>query len=396
MVTAGTVVQTTGRPTQEAGSLAGEAGLAVWRTGDSVTVGWLTDGAVPGRIVVYSGGDSIHGSTTPADTAHRTRFTADAGSTLRLVYGGVDPASTHETEIRPDAGRKPRVEWPAPDSLVVISDIHGEFDRMAAVLRNAGILDSELRWAGGSKQLVIVGDVFDRGAQTTHALWFLYQLEAAAEASGGRMHLLLGNHELMVMLGDLRYLSSRDSSIARLHGMSFDKLYHPARSVIGKWLVGHPGVMKMGDLLFAHGGVSTDYVSWTPASFADSLFAFTHEELFNRWTDTTYVAPMDSATFARRWDFMWGGRSVFWYRGYARTDSLSAALDSILDQFDVRTHVVGHTPHRTITQSYGTRFIDVNTVPFVAEALLLVRAGDDWVRYRIRESGPPERLEPPS
>jgi len=381
---------------RDTGSLAGEAGLAVWRTGDSVTVGWLTDGAVPGRLAVFTNGRSIFNTTTPADTAHRATFLADAGDVLRLVHGGSDAATAFETVIRPDPGdRKPRTEWPAPDSLIVISDIHGEYGRMAAVLRNAGILDSQMQWAGGSKQLVIVGDVFDRGAQTVRTLWFLYALEQQAETAGGRMHLVLGNHELMVMLGDLRYLSAADSTVARLHGMTFDRMYHPSGSVIGRWLVGKPGIIRIGDLLFAHGGVSTDYVQWGLDAFGDTLFAYTHEELFNRWTDSTYVAPMDSATFARRWDFLSGSRSVFWYRGYARSDTLAAQLDSILDRFGARTHVVGHTPHPTITQSYGGRLVDVNTVPFAAEALLLVRRGDSWDRFRIRESGPPEPLEPP-
>jgi hypothetical protein len=380
----------------QSGSLAGQSGLAVWRNHDTLAVAWLTDGERAGRLEVFAGDRSIVTASTPADTAHRATFTAPPGSSLRLVYGSGDGSAVHETVIRPDPGdRKPRLDWPATDSLVAISDIHGEFERMTAVLRNAGMLDADDRWAGGSKQLVIVGDVFDRGAHSTRTLWFLYGLEPQAEAAGGRVHLVLGNHELMVMLGDLRYLSAADSTIARLHGTTFDRLYHPSESVIGRWLVAHPGVIRIGDLLFAHGGVSTDYAGWSLDAFGDTLFAYTHEELFNRWTDSTYIAPMDSATFARRWDFMWGSRSVFWYRGYARSDSLSAQLDSVLDRFDARTHIVGHTPDSTIIQSYGGRFITVNTVPFAAEALLLVREDSGWARYRVRETGPPEALEPP-
>jgi hypothetical protein len=56
---------------------------------------------------------------------------------------------------------------------------------------------------------------------------------------------------------------------------------------------------------------------------------------------------------------------------------------------------VGHTPDSTIIQSYGGRFVTVNTVPFAAEALLLVREDNGWARYRVRETGPPEPLEPP-
>ncbi len=366
----------------------------MWRTGDSVTVAWLTDGARAGVLAAHAGGQVVFETETPADTAHRASFEADADVELQLVYGS--PGATFETAIRPDRGdRRPRAEWPAPDSIVVISDIHGEYARMTGVLRNAGILDADAHWAGGAKRLVIVGDVFDRGSETTRALWSLYRLQAEAEAAGGHLHLVLGNHELMVMLGDLRYLSSRDSTLARLHGTTFDRLYHPSESVIGRWLVGQPGMLRMGDLLFAHGGVSTDYVDWQLEAWRDTLWSYTHEELFNRWTDSTYIAPMDSVEFERRWQFIWGERSVFWFRGYAQSDSLGAQLDSILDHFDAGVHVIGHTPMRTITQTYGGHLIDVNTVPFAAEALLLVRRGDVWDRYRIKDEGPPEPLDPP-
>jgi hypothetical protein len=382
------------RPVQDTGSLAGEAGLAVWRSGDSVTVAWLTDGARAGELEVHVGDRVVFETQTPEDTAHRVSFEAGADDELRLVYGSAD--ASWQTVIRPDRGdQRPRAEWPAPDSIVVVSDIHGEYDRMTAVLRNAGILDEAGHWAGGSKRLVVVGDVFDRGSETTRTLWFLYRLQPEAEAAGGRMHLVLGNHELMVMLGDLRYVSSRDSTVARLHATTFNQLYHPSESVIGRWLVGQPGLIRLGDLLFAHGGVSTDYVDWRLEAWRDTLWAYTHEELFNRWTDSTYIAPMDSVEFERRWQFIWGTRSVFWFRGYARSDSLGAQLDSILDRFDARVHIIGHTPVRTITQMYGGRLIDVNTVTFVEEALLLVRRGDEWERYRITDSGPPEPLDPP-
>ncbi|MBM4185030.1 MAG: hypothetical protein FJ207_12585 [Gemmatimonadetes bacterium] len=67
----------------------------------------------------------------------------------------------------------------------------------------------------------------------------------------------------------------------------------------------------------------------------------------------------------------------------------------MLENFNARLMVVGHTPLATITQRYDGRLIDVNTSPFVAEALLLVRTRSGWDRFRIREEGPPERLEDP-
>ena len=71
------------------------------------------------------------------------------------------------------------------------------------------VIDTDLTWSFGDGHLVIVGDVFDRGPNVTECLWLIYRLEQEASAAGGAVHFLLGNHELMVMRGDLRYLNER-------------------------------------------------------------------------------------------------------------------------------------------------------------------------------------------
>ena len=84
---------------------------------------------------------------------------------------------------------------------------------------------------------------------------------------------------------------------------------------------------------------------------------------------------------------------MLWHRGYVAADTTASELDTVLDHFDAQLHVVGHTPRAGITTRYDGRLIDVNTVPFATEMLLLVRAADGYQRWRIRESGPPERLQ---
>ncbi len=374
------------------GRLDGEYGLWVRRQGDSLAVSWITNRPVAGFLDVSTGGRVRLHTTTAPDSEHTVVFRDPGARPLTLHYGEApDSAGGWWTTIRQDAG-KPRVSWPAADSIYVVSDIHGEFDRLVRVLRNAGLVGDSLEWTGGRRQLVVVGDVFDRGADATRALWLLYQLEAQAESAGGRLHMVLGNHEIMIMLGDLRYVSPKEKEIARRHHIGYDRLYDPRLSVLGRWLITRPALLRIGDVLFAHGGVSTDYAAWTLDSYEDTLAAYTREDLFYRWTDSTYAVPLDSAAVERRNDFFWGPRSVFWYRDYAQGDSLRDALSAVLQRFDARLLVIGHTPLSTITPRYNGALIDVNTFPFVQEALLLVRNGKAWNRFRIRESGFPERL----
>lgn len=374
----------------------GEYALNVQVSGDTVTVRWMTQRIAKGTIQVFAGG-RLRADTTfaRADNVHAFTFLARGRPELTLRYGAAgDPADRHVTIVALDTPDRSRVSVSAPDSIVVISDVHGEFDRMIAVLRNAGVIDESLRWSGGHKHLVVIGDIFDRGPDATRALWFLYGLQRQAGGPGGRVHMMLGNHETMVMLDDLRYVSDKERAIAVRYRMGYDSLFDPRTSILGRWLVSRPALLRMGDLLFVHGGVSSDYARWTVEQVDDSLAAFMGEELFERWNDTTYAIPLDSTGYFRRWDFFRDSRSLFWYRGYLQSDTTEAELDSVLHAFRARAMVVGHTTGPHVRERFGGKLVAVNTLPFVIEAALLVRRKDGWDRFRIGETGPPAPLEP--
>ncbi len=94
------------------------------------------------------------------------------------------------------------------DRVVAIADIHGAYDAMVETLQNVDILDDDLSWMGGQSNLVIVGDILDRGPKSRAAMDLLMRLEGEAEAAGGRVHVLIGNHESMILTGDMRYVSA--------------------------------------------------------------------------------------------------------------------------------------------------------------------------------------------
>ncbi len=94
--------------------------------------------------------------------------------------------------------------------VVALSDVHGAYDAMVETLGAAGVIDDDLAWSGGATHLVIVGDLLDRGPRSRDVMDFLMRLETEAPAAGGRVHLLIGNHESMNMIGDLRYVSAEE------------------------------------------------------------------------------------------------------------------------------------------------------------------------------------------
>lgn len=100
-----------------------------------------------------------------------------------------------------------RLARPAPERLVAIGDLHGDLDSVQRAFRLAGAIDATGSWIGGKLVVVQTGDVVDRGDDDKRILDWLDRVQADAKAAGGEVILLLGNHELMNVAGDFRYVT---------------------------------------------------------------------------------------------------------------------------------------------------------------------------------------------
>ena len=96
------------------------------------------------------------------------------------------------------------------ERVVAFADVHGAYDDWVALLKEVGVVDDKLNWSGGKTHLVSVGDLIDRGPGSRQVVELLKKLDAQADAAGGAVHMTLGNHEVMVMTGELRYVSAAE------------------------------------------------------------------------------------------------------------------------------------------------------------------------------------------
>jgi hypothetical protein len=177
--------------------------------------------------------------------------------------------------------------WTGVERVVAVADVHGAYEELTALLRSTGVVDAQLRWAGGRTHLVSLGDLLDRGAETRKVMDLLMRLQGEAAAAGGRVHVVLGNHEAMNVLGDLRYVDAeeyaayatdedsaertrqRTEFLARQQGTAeadFERLFPPGyfghRRLLGpdgrygQWLLALPVAVKVNDTVYMHGGPS--------------------------------------------------------------------------------------------------------------------------------------------
>lgn len=263
---------------------------------------------------------------------------------------------------------RPVVDAQAPDTLpldpstrlMVMADTHGEYEIVVEFLRRQGVIDADLNWAFGDGQMVVTGDIFDRGAHQLEILWLLYKLEGEARAAGGALHVLLGNHENIVLRNDLRYLHARYVETARILGAAtYPDLFAP-ETLLGDWLRSRPAVLKLGDLLFLHGGISPQVVDQN-LSIGD-LNAGVLRSL------DTPVARRDELD--EQTAFIAGNFGPLWFRGYfpqaTRPDRpymAPADLERSLVHFGVSRILVGHTPMDHVTPLYDGRVIAVQVYP---------------------------------
>jgi len=367
----------------------GEYGLWVQEKQNQIDVGWMTARKDSGFLKVFKNGSVLFEFRTPSARAHRAGFETGNYQALKLQYGSLtDLSDQHKTDIYlSESSQKTKSVFNKVDSIYVLGDIHGQFDTLTNLLKNAKIIDTNFNWIANQKHLVALGDLFGRGNDVTRTLWFLYKLEREAEKQGGRVHILLGNHEIMTFGNDLRYVAGKENMIANTHGVSYAEMYSPRRSVLGKWLAQKPAILKIDKVLFAHGGLVPEY-TFSNRSINDSLRAFLQQDIFYTLLQDSIPASVDSMQFYQRVAFFYGWNSVFWHRGYVLSDTLEQDLQKILKKFKCKLHVIAHTPVPTISELYNGKIFAVDLRKPATEMLLLVRSRKNkYKRFKVKLNG---------
>jgi hypothetical protein len=207
----------------------------------------------------------------------------------------------------------------APGYVVAIGDVHNNFDDFVAILRRTGLIDNANHWIGGKTTLVQVGDLLDRGPKPREVMNLMMALEKESAQGGGRVVSLLGNHEMMNIMGDLRYVvpmnyaSFADGKSEARRKAAYDEYLewksshaallaelpqpmelteaewitrHPAgfieqreafgpKGEYGEWLRGHDAVAEIDGVVFLHGGIHPDLAKTT----LDAINKRIHDEI---------------------------------------------------------------------------------------------------------------------
>lgn len=262
--------------------------------------------------------------------------------------------------------------WTGVERVIAIGDLHGDYAQYLNVMRSAGLIDRKGKWSGGEAHLVQTGDITDRGDDSRKIIDHLVKLAKQAKRKGGYVHLLIGNHETMNVVGDLRYVTEgefnafqsrksqrfqdlqwqRQVDWMRVNVLTFEamdlvayrrewqqrvplgwvehRLAWALSGEYGQWVKNNPIAIQVNDTLFLHGGISAKYCKF-------SLEALTRQAIAAMQNyDPAVTTIIDDPL------------GPVWYRGLATEDETdiiySQTLDNVLKRYGVERIVVGHTP----------------------------------------------------
>ncbi|RKR79990.1 calcineurin-like phosphoesterase family protein [Mucilaginibacter gracilis] len=323
---------------------------------DSIKVGpgsykfngsFTSSGDNDGPYVYYSGKSiwvkSVNNEKVTSDSLP---ITEKAKTTIKIHFNG-HPLWDFNCRLKSILRNEP-VQYAPVNKLFVVSDIEGEFEAFRGLLIANKIIDSKYNWIFGKGHLVICGDLFDRGKDVVPYLWLLYKLEQEAKSKGGYVHTILGNHDIMNLSGDFRYVDQKYFNTASKLNLTYSELFS-AKTELGRWLRTKNIVEKIGDRLLLHGGISPQINALRMPleklnSSCRSFYDQPRKEL------PANVAPL------------FGKDGPFWYRGYfMEPRATSATIDSTLAFYGCKQIIVGHTIlARNIASYYNGKVIGID------------------------------------
>jgi hypothetical protein len=283
---------------------------------------------------------------------------------------------------------------PPSNKIIAIGDIHGDFDVIKLALTKAEVIDKNDNWIGGDSIVVQVGDVFDGGGrgesrcnkkdiEEVKILEFLYDLNRKAQLHGGKVISLIGNHELMNILGDFRYVSKEH--IEAMGGLNKRRqILKPGGILAKKIACNSLGIVKIGDWVFVHGGL-------LPEHFNINKKKKTHHIIYqiNNLVRGIILGDIKLHDItANEEDIIFGGNGIFWTRKYSNrnhnSDDKCKTLLKTLELLKIDKNkggmVVGHTPQDRINSVCNNKIWRVDTGMSKAFG---ERYGDDRIEILI-------------
>lgn len=274
----------------------------------------------------------------------------------------------------------PAAVGPARPRVVAIGDLHSDIGSARKAFQLAGATDENDEWVGGELHVVQLGDMIGRSDDERQVLDFLFDVRQKAEAGGGYVHLLVGNHEVMggrvdnqaVGLNpfpgydDLVDLNLEDSRLAFLPEEQKKRgAALMAGGIYAKRFAELPTVFQLGGTVFVHGGVVPRWAEYG----IDKINAEVSRWLFGASEEPDCSLGVDN------------GDRVMWTRQFSSVVDATdcEVLDQSLAILGAKRMIVAHTVQTTISSYCDGKVwaVDVGMSRFYGGPIEVLEIVDD-------------------
>lgn len=299
----------------------------------------------------YLVNDSINGKLTKVQKRFRIN------KSVEIEGFWVSDTSTY-TIFKPKFFR-PEYQFRGVSRVFAVGDIHGAYDSLLLLLKGNGIIDENLNWSFGDGHLVFIGDLFDRGDKVTEVLWLVYKLFNQSELTNGKVHVLLGNHEMLALNKDYRYLNDKYVFLTRGLDIEFAKLF-TTNTILGNFVRSFKVAVDIDSVLFVHAGFSAQIVDKKISidELNRTFYQVLNQINYDFLTERNLLVYSEAIS----------DKGPFWYRGYVTESNIipratQEEVEKVLKFYGVKSMVIGHTEVLSIDGFYNGRVFPIN-VPF--------------------------------
>ncbi|KAG0230346.1 hypothetical protein BGW42_001018 [Actinomortierella wolfii] len=220
----------------------------------------------------------------------------------------------------------------ARNRMVAVGDLHSDYPQAIKVLQLAGVVNEQGDWTGGTDTLVqTVYNLFDK-------------LRQQAKAAGGQVVNLYGNHEVMNIGHDLRYVTKED--FASFGGPEARRKAFDIRTGwLGQQIYANFNLtyIHQGHTVFSHGDM---HPAWAKVGI-DKMNNIAREALWNE----DYYAPIFRTM------------GPIWWRGLAMEEDGPSEtcrhVEAVKKALGVKRLISGHTPqlHKILSRCNGNYMV---------------------------------------
>lgn len=231
------------------------------------------------------------------------------------------------------------------DRIIIIGDIHGDIKRFKEILIDCQVINNNLEWIAKPSNTIIIqlGDQIDSLNRMSNEDWevlndfemiyFTEHLNDIAKIKGGAVISLIGNHELMNIIGDFSYVSHKNRNELRTN------LFKPKIGSIGLILAKRPLIIKIKDLLFCHAKFDKNHLEILRKRNKDIFYI---NYIWKNYMENGKINLEDKEIFDK---IIIGNGGILWNRN----ENNQFETEELFKQLNIKYMFLGHTALEKIT-----------------------------------------------